>query len=403
VRSSPPPTAPARDTTSRSEEALLDAVRAAEYPDRAEGVYLNAAGYGLLPLRSSRAAADLTLRRNRPGGVEEREIGAVLRRAREAVGRFLRVEPAQVTLAPNTSFGVNLGASLAASGEPGTIVVSEGEFPANVYPWLALKDRGFTVDVVPADAAGRPIPERLMERLENPDVRVFALSAVQFATGYRADLEAFGRACRERDVLFVVDAIQALGAVPLHPAGLGIDLLACGGQKWLCSPWGSGFVWIDPRHRERFDPPMVSWLAMEAARDFTDVLGYRWGFVEDGQKFELASLGLQDYLGLAHTLELFEEVGMDTLRRHILRLHRPVLDWIDSRDEARAVTPLDPARRAGILSFSVPELERVADFLGSRGVHVAVREGAIRLSPHLYNTAEEMDDVVGLLDQAVEG
>lgn len=375
-------------------------VRAAEYPEIDEGIFFNAASYGLLPRRATEAASDLTRRRNRPLGVREEELGAALRRCRTAVGRLLAVEADEVTLAPNTSYGVNLGAALAASGATGTVVLPEGEFPANVYPWLALRDRGFEVDVVPADALGRPDPERLLERIEEDDVRVLALSAVQFASGYRADLEAFGRVCRERDVLFVVDAIQALGAVTLHPAELGIDVLASGAQKWLCSPWGSGFVWVDPRHRDAFDPPMVSWLSMDAALDFRDVLGYRWEFVEDGRKFELATLGVQDYLGFAHSLELFLEIGVERIREHLLRVQAPLLDWIGGRDDVRLVTPADPAHRAGVVAFTPPEIEYVAGALRERGVTLAVREGAIRLSPHFYNTVREMEEVVGMLQEA---
>lgn len=379
----------------------LDDVRTAEYPDIGDGIFFNAASYGLLPRRAAAAASDLTRRRNRPGGFREEELGEALRRCRTALGLLLAVDPGSVTLAPNTSYGVNLGAELAATREPGTIVLSEGEFPANVYPWRALRDRGFSVEVVPADERGRPDPDRLLERLEGADVRAFALSTVQFATGYMADLEMFGRVCRERDVLFVVDAIQALGTVPVRPSEAGIDLLASGGQKWLCSPWGSGLVWIDPRHRAAFDPPMVSWLSMEGALDFTGGLGYEGEYLDDGRKFELATLGVQDYLALAHSVELFLEVGVERIRSHIFQVQRPLLDWIEGRDDVRLVTPADPARRAGIVSFSPPDPHGVAASLTERGVSLAVREGAIRLSPHFYNTVDEMEETVEMLDRAL--
>ena len=342
-------------------------------------------------------ASDMTRRRNRPLGIDEAELGESLRRCRSAVARLLDVDADEVALAPNTSFGVNLGAALAATRSPGTIVVSEGEFPANVYPWMNLRPRGFDVEIVPADPLGRPEPERLVERLQGDDVRVLALSAVQFASGYRADLEAFGRICRERDILFVVDAIQALGAVPLRPREAGVDILASGAQKWLCSPWGSGFAWIAERHLEAFDPPMVSWLSVESALDFSDVLPYRWGFVDDARKFELATLGVQDHLGCALALELFLEVGVGRIREHLLGLQEPLLAWIEGRDDVTLVTPADPARRAGIVAFRTADVERTAARLRKGGVVLSVREGSIRLSPHFYNTADEMERVLEIL------
>lgn len=380
--------------------SFLAEVRAREYPGPKEGIFFNAASYGLLPRRAAQAAAEMTLSRNRPGGIDEGELGPSLWRCRKAVARLLEVDADDVTLAPNTSYGVNLGAALVAAGEPGTVVVSDGEFAANVYPWLALRDRGFEVDIVPADPRGRPDEPRLMERIARPDVRAFALSAVQFATGHRADLEAFGRLCRDQGVLFVIDAIQALGATPLHPLECHADLVTSGGQKWLCSPWGSGFTWIAPEHRHRFDPPMVSWLAMEASRDFEDMLSYRWAFLDDGRKFELASLGIQDYVALAHSVELFVEMGVGAVREHIAAVHAPLLEWMASHDDVELVTPADPERRAGILAFTPPELQASAEALRDAGVIFAVREGAIRLSPHFYNTVEEMETVVGVLDEA---
>lgn len=374
---------------------------AAEYAKERDGIFLDAASFGLVPSRSVRAAGDLAGRRNRVGGFDEEELGRALRRCRSAVAALLEVEPSEVTLAPNTSYGINLGAALAAATRPpGTILVSRGEFPANVYPWMALRERGFSVDIVPEAEPGLPDVDRLMARVHDDDVRVLALSAVQYASGYLADIAAFGRACRARGVLFVVDAIQALGAVPLQPASAGVDLLASGGQKWLCGPWGSGFVWMDPRHLDAFDPPMVSWLAMRDALEFQAPRDYRWDLVEDGRRFELATLGIQDHLGLAHSLELFLEMGAGPVREHIHRLHRPVLEWAAGQERVRLVTPADPAHRAGILSFTLPDVAGRAADLRAAGVHFAVREGMIRLAPHFYNSLREMETVVSVLEGA---
>src|SRR5688572_21995353 len=276
----------------------FEGVRASEYP-RLDGIFFNAASWGLLPLRTVEAVGDLTLRRNRPRGVDQEELGAILRRARAAAARLVGATPEEIVLSPNTSFGVNLAAACVARGAPGTVVVSAGEFPANVIPWLPLEARGFRVEVVPTGTDALPDEERLTRALDRADARALAVSFVQFATGYRADLEALGRICRARGILFTVDAIQGLGAAPLDVRAAGIDVLACGGQKWLCSPWGSGFTFVDRGLVERFDPPMVSWLAMQGAADFSSLAGYRWAPLADARRFELATLGLQDYLGMA--------------------------------------------------------------------------------------------------------
>ncbi|MBW3535233.1 MAG: aminotransferase class V-fold PLP-dependent enzyme [Gemmatimonadetes bacterium] len=378
----------------------IDAVRAREYPGPPEGVFLNAASYGLLPASAAEAAADLVLRRRRVHGFAEEELGEILARCRGAVARLLDVDSADVALGPNTSYGVNLGVACAATFPPGTVLVSQGEFPANVLPWRALEPRGFELEVVPTDAAGLPDEPAMLRRLADDDVRVLALSTVQFGTGYRADMEALGRACRDRGVLFFVDAIQALGVVPVRPLSCGVDLLSSGGQKWLCAPWGSGFTWVHPRLRERFEPPMVSWLGMEGALEFDRPLDYRLRWRGDAARFELGTLGFQDYLGLARALEVLMEVGVATILDHVRDVQEPLLRWLDDGTGRSLVTPREPGRRAGIVAFRVSDPTAAAAALREAGVVFAVREGSLRFSPHFYNTVDEMRRVVDVLERS---
>ncbi|MSR36353.1 MAG: aminotransferase class V-fold PLP-dependent enzyme [Gemmatimonadetes bacterium] len=377
----------------------FEAVRAREYPGL-DGIFFNAASWGLLPRRTVDAVAELGARRNRWEGFDEAELVGTLARARTAAARLIGATAAEIALAPNTSFGVNLAAACVGQGPPGTILVSAGEFPANVYPWLPLEARGFRVDILPTGPDALPDEERLCTALERADVRGLAVSQVQFATGSRADLGRLGALCRARGILFAVDAIQGLGGAPLDVRAAGIDVLACGGQKWLCSPWGSGFAFVDRALLERFDPPMVSWLAMRSAADFTSLGGYAWEPLEDARRFELATLGIQDHLGLAVSIELILELGPERIHEHLMGVHAPLLEWAESRRDVVMVTPRDPERRAGIVSFRTPDPERTAAALGRARVICAVREGAVRLAPHFYNTADEMRAVVEVLDRS---
>lgn len=377
-------------------------VRRSEYPSPGKRIFVDSASYGLLPRRTVEAVEAMGRARTIPGGFTDRELGEQLWRARRAAAKLVGGRAEEITLAPNTSFGMNLAAELVAKGSPGKIVVSEGEFPANVLPWRTLEARGFEVERVGADPRGLPDEARLLERLtEGDEVRAFSVSAVQFASGYRVDLASFARTCREREILLVVDAIQSLGVTPLGVEPDAVDLIASGAQKWLCSPWGSGFVWIPERHRRRFDPPMVSWLAMEDADDFDRLLDYRYRFREDGRKYELATLGVQDYIGMARSLELLLEVGVSRIRAHVHDLHEPLLRWSEMRDGVEALTPVDPAKRGGILSFRSREVPRLAAALDDAGVRAAVRDGVLRFAPHVYNTAAEMERVVEILDEAL--
>lgn len=377
------------------------AFRAAEY-DEHPVLHLDSASYGLFPRRTVAALHDLAKRRTRGGAIDDAELDGCLDRARRAAASLVAVDPCEISLVPNTTYGLHLGVGLVAAGPPGVIVVSEGEFPANVLPWMALESRGFEVRIVPL-RAGLPDEAALRSAALEPEVRAVAVSAVQFNSGYRVELGELGEACRRGGTLFVVDAIQALGTLPLEAEALGIDVLATGAQKWLLSPWGSGFAWVPARHRDRIVPPVVSWLAVEGGSAFSAASGYALDYLGDGRRFEPATLGTQDYLGMALSIEGLMEVGLGRIREHLRGLHAVVQEWAAERDEVRVIGADDPERRGGILSLSMPDPEAVRAALEARDIVVAVRDGLLRISPHVHVTVDDMVRTVEALDAAVRG
>lgn len=384
------------------------AVRAAEYPWADSAIYLNAASFGPIPSRCLCTVEELNRQKHEGFRLLDRAQGDALVQARQALARLVGAAPEEIALAPNTSCGLNLAAGIVqrAGGLPGAgrrrrIILSDREFPANVYPWLTLEQDGLTVERVPTDALGRPREEALLERLEAEDVAVFALSAVQFATGYRADLSRFGRVCRERGILFVVDAIQALGAVPLDVRDSNIDILASGGQKWLCGPFGTGFTYVRSELCAELEPPMPGWLSFTASTDFTRLLDYRYELLPDARRFEVGTLAFQDFLGLARSVELLLELGPDEVWRHIRAVQEPLLAWVREREDVVVASDLTEERRSGIVCIRPRRAEDVHAALQRAGVVCVLREGAIRLSPHFYNTVAEMERVVEVLEETL--
>ena len=157
---------------------------------------------------------------------------------------FADADPGEIALTTNTSYGLNLAARMLPF-EPGQrVLVSVDEFPANVFPWRELADRGVLLELLPVTAEGWPDEALMLERMRDPAVRALAVSHVQFHNGYRVDLARLSAAARESGTWLVVDAIQALGQLPFDVRETPVDLLACGAQKWLLSPWGSGFCYV---------------------------------------------------------------------------------------------------------------------------------------------------------------
>jgi len=375
------------------------ALREREFPHVGRAPYLNAASMGPLPERARRAVEGFNLRRSRIHELRGDDFEPTLQRARAAAARLVNASPDEIALLPNTSHGINLAAQCLPL-EPGKrIVVSDLEFPANVYPWAQVAKEGRArVDVVRGDALGRPDPGRLMEELDSGDVGVFALSAVQFATGWLADLPAFGRFCRERGIWFVVDAIQALGCIPLDVREAEIDVLATGGHKWLCGPFGTGFAYVRRELLPHLEPRVVGWTAMTASADYADCCAYRWEFVEDARRFEVATQPFQDVAGFTESMELLLEADPARIREHVLGILDPLAQWLAAREEATVVSELAPERRSGIFAFRFGDTARAYEALRRARVQCVVREGAIRLSPHLYNTAGEVAVVMEVLE-----
>jgi cysteine desulfurase/selenocysteine lyase len=384
--------------TTVNDRALdLAEVRAAEFPWTEGTVYLNNASIGPLPERTRLALEAFNARRAAPYKLPDRDLFGMLAQSRSLAARLIGATPEEIGLTINTGFGLGL----AARGiplEPGDIVlVSDKEFPANVYPWLLLSDSGVKTELVPTTADGWPDEARLLERLSDPRVRVLAVSLVQFSNGYQVDLEQLSRATRATGTWLVVDAIQGVGQIPLDVSRVQVDVLSCGGQKWLLSPWGSGFVYVRRELIASLSPSITGWLAFEGTDDLSELTRYEETLRADGRRFELMTLPYQDFAGFNASVELLLEVGIERIREHLAKLHRPVLEWAD-RTGTRVASPRD-RHGSGIVCI-VPE--GVADAhrrLKAARIITTVREGAIRMSPHLYNTVEEMERVVETLEQ----
>ena len=219
-------------------------LRASDFPWTSGTAYLDSASIGPVPTRSRATLDAFNALRATPHRIPKDVQFGALTRARELAARLLNASVGEIALATNTSFGLNIAARALPLGPGDIVLVSDREFPANVYPWMQLADHGVQLELVPVTPEGWPDEARLLERLSDPRVRVLAVSLVQFSNGYKVDLAALSKATRATGTWLVVDAIQGLGQFPVDLAETPVDILATGAQKWLLSPWGSGFFYV---------------------------------------------------------------------------------------------------------------------------------------------------------------
>lgn len=369
------------------------ALRAQEFPwlDTEEGAYLNSASTGPLPERAVRTLEEWARRRRRPQTVTFDEQFEILRMARERCAALIGADASEIALAGNTSAGVNLAARALPLKSGDVIVTSDGEFPANVYPWMLLADsRGAELRLLPR-ANGGPDEEALIASLNDPRVRVLAISWVAFATGHRVDLARLGAACRERDVYFVVDAIQGVGTLPLDVHACSVDILTCGSQKWLLSPWGTGFTYVRRELAERLTPPAAGWLSVKGAEDFSRLTQYDMTWSSTASRFEVGTLPYEIIAAMNSSLALLLELGTEAIGAHLQMLTDRIISWAQANPDARLVTPSDSARRAGIVCFVPADVASAVKRLNAARVVFSPREGAVRLAPHCFNTVQDID------------
>ena len=372
------------------------ALRAAEFPWTAARSYLNHASTGPLPERTRRALQAFTERRA-DFHFADVELQAMLADARARAARLINAEVGEIALATNTSFGLNLAARMLPF-EPGDrVIVSDAEFPANVFPWRQLGDRGVGLELLPVTPEGWPDEALMLERMRDPRVRALAVSHVQFHNGYCVDLARLSAAARESGTWLVVDSIQALGHLPFDVRATPVDILACGAQKWLLSPWGSGFFYVRRELIPELESPLAGWSAFEGTDNYTTLCDYSGGWRRDARRFELITLPFQDLLGMTHALDLLDELGIDRIAAHLARIGIPVLEWAHRRG-IRVVSP-EGARSSGMVCVSVADFPDPMPALREAGITASVREGALRLSPHCYNTIEELERVAEVLEQ----
>ncbi|HEX3321511.1 MAG TPA: aminotransferase class V-fold PLP-dependent enzyme [Terriglobales bacterium] len=324
--------------------------------------------------------------------------------ARPAAAKLISASEAEIALVESTTAGLTLAANAIPLESGDRVMMSDLEFFQVAVPWTQKRKDGIEIDVIP-NHHGEVRIEDFADRITSR-TRVITLSTVQWSNGFRLNLEAFSRFCRERQIWLVVDAIQQLGAISFDVRKTPVDFLACGGHKWLNAPFGCGFLYINRDAMPRLNPPIAGYLDVETPKggwgnyfqspSMIPVKDY--SFISTAQRYEIG--GTANYpgaVGLAAALKLVEQIGQHEIESHIINLTDRLIAGID-RLGIDLITPRTKENRSGIVTFSIGSAEenvKLVTRLAEQKILVSVRYtsgvGGVRVSCHVYDSTEDID------------
>ena len=316
-----------------------------------------------------------------------------MERARSLFAKLINCQTTEVAFVKNTTQGLIIAAEAIPMRRGDLIVVNDMEFPSNYHPWsIVAKKRGLRVKTI-RSRVGRITPD-MVEQAINRQVRVLALSAVQYENGFFADLEAIGKLCADNGTYFVVDGIQACGVMPVDVKKWQASMLSTGGHKWMMSVGGCGFLYVNQECLDKLSPVNVGWLGMKDPLAFSQNLD----FADGARRFEEGTPSMVAIFALKSALQLLHAIGIENIRDHVFALNEHLVRGLESK-AYRVESPQEPAERSAITLFRGGPLSArmLAERLAEAGVVCALRARGIRVSPHLYNSFEDIDRLLDAL------
>ena len=365
-----------------------------EFPVTGKFVYLDHAGIAPVSMRVVQAMRKYLDEASTGGAFYYPAWAQRTAEIRGACARLLNAGQDEIAFVRNTSHGLSLVAEGLAWKGGDNVLYFEKEFPSNIYPLQNLARRGVTARPIPSTNGRAQIGD--IEQLMDGNTRLVAISSVQFSNGYRTDLKRLGALCRSRNILFCVDAIQSLGLLPMDVQECSIDFLSADAHKWLMGPEGIGIFYCRKEHAGRLNPPLIGWKSVQNELDFDHP---RFLLRDDALRFEEGSQNLAGIFGLGAAIGLLQEAGIGNIEEQVLSLGDVIIQEAKERG-FQVLTPGKRTERGGNITIAGtfdPGVMR--DRLRDRGIMVNARGGGLRISPHFYNTADEILKLFGSIDE----
>lgn len=376
----------------------MDIIKAREqFPYLMHGkIYFNHASTGPLCTPVLENIAKILYEKSETNIDEYLGLQAIIKETKSDLGDLINASSDRIAFLDNTSNGINVLATGLKWKKGDRIVLNDLEFPANVYPFLNLKKLGVEVDLVKSHN-GIVTADDVIEMIK-PETKLVSISQVQFLTGYRVDLEKIGKVCKEKGIIFSVDAIQGLGAVRLDVVRDNIDFISAGSQKWLLGLQGLSFIYVSEKLQQKIEQDYVGWLSVDDSWNF---LNYELKLKSSADRFQGGTLNSIGIYALNASLKFFKQFDFDEIEKLVTANSSYLIHKLEEIGIKLVLSGCDKKNIAGVVSFKHDNSQKIFEALSQKKIHCAVRSGYVRFSPHFYNTKEEIDIVVEELRRSI--
>jgi selenocysteine lyase/cysteine desulfurase len=364
-----------------------------------DATYLNLAAQSPMPKVAHRAVQTAIEWKKYPHRIADSAYFEVPNRIRASIAKLIGASPEEIALTTGASSGMS-AVAYGLTWKPGDeVLTAKGEFPLQYATWKPMEAREGIVMKVVAPRERFITADDFLAAM-TPRTRLVSVSLVRFDNGVLLDAARIAAACHAQGTLLLLDVSQACGGMPLDVNALGADFMVCAGYKWLLSPYGTGFFWAKNEHSDRMRPGPFYWAAAEGAENFHSLAfenpkpvrgARRWDMAETSNYFNFAAMDA--------SLQFVLQLGPETVEAH----NRKLIDFLFERlpkDRCVPASPLDSARRGPYGCFAARTPEKTAELyqkLVKEKIITSLREGNIRVSPHLYNTERDIDRLINAI------
>ena len=363
-------------------------------------IWINCSHQGPLPNTAADALMEALEWKIKPFNLNRDRFTKTVREMRSVLGKLICAPPEEIILANSNSYGIHLLANGLKWSAGDEILLMKGDFPSNILPWLYLRKKGVKIRFI--DPINYVVQEDELKKHITPATKLFCVSWVHSFSGYAVDIEALGEICRSNNITFVVNGSQAIGTRNLDISKVKIDALTSVGFKWLCGPYGTGFCWIRPKILQSLTYNKAYWLSMMTADDLENNL-------DEIEYPEKQIMGKYDIFGTANffnfmpwkaAVEYLLQIGIENIEVYNKKSVKFLIEGID-RDKYDIVSPIEEDCRSTLVFFSHKNPNNNKDIyhiLKSKKTHIACRNGKLRLSPHIYNTVQDLEKALKILN-----